>query len=194
MADHYQTGHSMIPHQGSLLIAPPGIPDPRFKQSVMLVTRNSRAGTLALCLNRHTRYTIKDVLNDTDLLSADLNIPLYWGGPVDVTSIWMLHSSEWKLDSTIPINEDWAITSNINMFYHLSDLDTPKHFRLMFGQASWAPGQLTAELRGLPPWNPNHSWLLAEDVDPEWAFEQPEDELWATCVELSGSQAVSHWL
>lgn len=193
MADHYQTGHNLNPHQGSLLIAPPGLPDPRFKKTVMLITRNSKTGTSALCINRPTQYTLKDVLSDTGLDST-LSIPMYWGGPVDVTTIWMLHSSDWKLDSTITIDDDWCMTSNINMFYHISDLDTPKYFRLMFGQASWAPGQLTAELRGLPPWNPNHSWLLAEDVGPEWAYEQPEDELWAMSAELSGSQAVSHWL
>ena len=183
----------MNPAQGGLLIAPPGLPDPRFKKTVMLITRNNKAGSLALCVNRITQYTVKDVLADTGL-NLDLNIPLYWGGPVDVTSIWMLHSSEWQLDSTMHINDDWSITSNISMFHHISDLDTPKYFRLMFGQASWAPGQLTAELRGMPPWNPNHSWLLADEITPEWLFEQPEDSLWVNCTEMSGLQAVSHWL
>lgn len=193
MADHYQTGVNFNPQQGSILISPPGLPDPRFRKTVLLITRNGKTGTQALCVNRPTNYTLNDVLTDSGITS-NINIPIYWGGPVDTTSVWMLHSSEWKLDSTMPINDEWSVTSHYSMFYHISDLDTPKHFRIMFGQASWTAGQLAAELKGLPPWNSNHSWLLAESPDPEWMFEQPEDELWINSIELSSNQAVSHWL
>lgn len=178
---------------GSLIIAPPGIPDQRFKNSVMLMSHKFRGGTVGLCINRPTEYTVKDILIDTGI-TANLNFPMYWGGPMNQTTIWMLHSAEWKIEHTMEISKNWSITSNLAMFYHLADNDVPKYFRMMFGHASWAPGQLEAELRGLPPWNPNHSWLTASEQEPEWLFECPVEDLWDITAELSGHQAVDSWL
>ena len=92
------------------------------------------------------------------------------------------------------INDDWAITSNIEMFHHLADGDCPKHFRIMFGHCSWARDQLAAELLGLAPWSHNHSWLTAQDPGPEWMFEQDLEELWDAATELSSHQAIDSWL
>jgi putative AlgH/UPF0301 family transcriptional regulator len=80
------------------------------------------------------------------------------------------------------------------MFHHLADGDYPQQFRLMMGYASWSKGQLEAELRGLAPWNPNHSWLLADSVDPEWIYEQPVEDLWLLATDLCCHQAVDTWL
>ena len=178
---------------GGLLIAPPAIPDPRFKRSVIIITHKFKGGTYGLCVNRPTNYSIRDVLTDTGI-EANFNFPIYWGGPINPTTVWMLHSSEWKMEGTVSIDHQWSITSNIGMFYHLNDLDIPKQFRMFFGQCSWAEGQLEAELRGISPWNPNHSWLLAESPDPDWLFEQSENDLWFNCTDLSSHQAVDTWL
>lgn len=178
---------------GDLLIAPPAMADGRFKQSVLLLTHCYHGGTYALCVNRPTKHTVQDVLYQTDIVSS-LNFPVYWGGPVDTTTVWMLHSIDWSIEQTVNINEQWAVTSNIEMFHHLADNDYPKHFRVMFGHCTWAQNQLRSELLGRSPWSHNNSWLTARDPGPEWLFEQELEKVWEKTTMLSSHQAVDSWL
>lgn len=181
------------PANSDLLIAPPGIPDKRFSKSVLMLTHDQNGHTHALCLNKPTRHTLQDVLLDTGI-ETPINFPIYWGGPVNPATVWMLHSAEWNSEHTIYINSDWAMTSNISMFHHLADGDCPQYFRIMFGYCTWAPGQLRAELRGQEPWSHRHSWLVAHNPGTEWVFEMPTDELWDHAAQLSGHQAIDSWL
>jgi len=178
-----------------LLIAPPSIPDPRFRKSVMMLTHSHEGGSFALCLNRPSNYVCNDIIKEIDSVrDLDINIPLYWGGPVSPSTVWMLHSAEWSLEErTVEIDEAWSMTSHESMFAHLADGDCPRQFRMVFGFCSWAPQQLEAELRGLPPWNPKHSWLVAANPGSEWIFEQPVENLWENATTLSSHQAVDRW-
>lgn len=178
-----------------LLIAPPTIPDPRFRKTVLMMTHQHEGGSFALCLNRPSKYVCTDIIKELDAVdNLELNIPLYWGGPVSPSTIWMLHSSEWQMsERTITVTDQWSMTSNEGMFQHLADGDVPRQFRLVFGFCSWAPNQLEAELRGLPPWNPKHSWLVAKNPGAEWLFEQPVENLWENATTLCSHQAVDSW-
>lgn len=179
-----------------LLISPPSIPDPRFRKTVLMLTHDHDGGSFALCLNKPSRYVCKDILQNIEALQdLDLQFPMYWGGPVSQGTVWMLHSAEWELDErTVEIDESWSMTSHESMFAHLADGDYPQQFRLMFGFCSWAPNQLIAELRGLPPWNSKHSWLVAANPGPEWIYEQPVENLWENATTLCSHQAVDSWL
>lgn len=182
-----------FPVSGDLLIAPLKIPDSRFHKSVLLLTHDHGGGSFALCVNKHTNHTLQEVLKEADIETM-IDFPLYWGGPVSPGTIWMLHSSDWAIDHTVRVNDQWSMTSHLSMFHHIADGDYPEFFRLMFGYCSWAPNQLRAELRGLAPWNPNHSWLIANGPSPEWLYEQPPEDLWINSAELSGHQAIESWL
>ena len=176
-----------------LLIAPPAIPDNRFKNTVIMLTHDHGGGSFALCLNRPTDHTLQDILTDTGI-DCDLNFPLYWGGPVSPGTVWMLHSSEWDSEHTIPVSGDWSMTSNLEMFNQLAQGNCPLHFRLTFGYCSWAPNQLQRELDGMAPWKRQHSWLVAHNPGPEWVMEQPVEDMWANATTLCGHQAVDSWL
>lgn len=167
-----------------------------------MLTHSHSAGSFALCVNKPTKYTVQDLIEqatfelDIDIdMDCELQFPLYWGGPVSPSTIWMLHSSDWTLtDTTVEINEQWSMTSNINMFYHLADGDMPREFRIMYGYCSWAPGQLECELAGREPWRPEHAWLVARNLGPEWLFNQASEDLWENATTLSAHQAVDSWL
>jgi len=177
-----------------LLIAPPNLPDPRFKEAVIIMlSTGSDQGNLGLCVNKPLDYTVNDLKLD---ISHDryLNFPIFWGGPMNRQSIWMLHSSDWSLNETVELSDSWSMTSNMEMFAALGDGFTPQQFRLFAGYCSWAPRQLEMELSGQRPWNPRHSWLVAQGVDPEWLFEQPVELVWSGSTTLSCHQAVDSWL
>lgn len=181
------------PKSSDLLIAPPHIPDPRFRKSVLMLTHDHSAGSFAICVNKVTEYTLQDISEELGI-DTGMNFPLYWGGPVNSSTVWMLHSSDWSCEQTVPVDQDWSITSNIEMFAHLADGDFPKHFRLFLGYCSWSKGQLRCELEGHPPWNHSNSWLIAKNLGPEWLFEHPVELLWENCTTLCSHQAVDSWL
>ena len=176
-----------------LLIAPPKMPDLRFRKTVLMLTHEHENGMTALCVNKPTTHTLADIAREINL-DVNINFPLYWGGPVNHGTIRMLHSNEWSIDSTLELNDQWSMTSNIAMFHHLADQDTPKFFRMMFGFCTWAPGQLEAELKGTPPWHHESSWLVAKNPGPEWLFESDPSQLWESATDLCSHQAVDSWL
>ena len=178
-----------------LLIAPPNLPDLKFRQSVLMLTHDNDRGSFALCVNKPTDYVLSDVLIDSDICIPNLpHLPIYWGGPVSPTSLWMMHSAEWATKSTVAIDDQWAMTSSEEMFHCLADGDTPKHFRIVMGYCAWAEGQLDKELNGIRPWRKEHAWLVAQNLGPEWLFEQDTENLWAAATTLCSHQAVDSWL
>lgn len=183
----------MIPelHAGDILISPPNMPDPRFKNTVLLLTHDSEDGSFALCVNRPTKHLVSELVPDLDL---QLDIPLYWGGPVSSQTVWMLHDRDWSVPNTLEVNEDWSMTSSLAMFHHLADNDRPKRFRIMYGYCSWAADQLQQELQGIRPWKRENSWLVAHGPDPEWLFDVEEDKLWPSAASLCANQAVASWM
>jgi len=175
-----------------LLIAPPELPDSTFRSAViLLMSHGTDQGSLGLCVNK----TLDLSVSNLDLGHGRyIDAPIYWGGPVSRNTLWMLHSTEWTLNETVELSDSWAMTSNMEMFAAMADGFIPNQFRLFSGYCSWAPGQLDMELAGQHPWNPRHSWLTACSMGPEWMFELPPEDLWASATTLCCHQAVDSWL
>src|SRR6056300_110424 len=117
---------SVKPVNGSLLIAPPGMVDSRFNRTAMLVTHHNKHNSWALCINRMTPHNLESLAREINLDVQNLRFPLFWGGPVQKGSVWMLHSKEWENEHTMYVNEDWRVTSNESMFHCLADGDAPR--------------------------------------------------------------------
>jgi putative transcriptional regulator len=167
--------------------------DGRFSKTVLLVTHHNHTGTFALCLNRPTKHSSK-ALSQELKLDKELPFQMHWGGPVQPSSVWMIHDHTWENEHTLYVDKKWRITSNESMFYHMADGDAPRYFRLCYGFSSWAGGQLEMELSGSGPFTKSNSWLIVKKSDPEWIFETAIDELWDKATELSGQEAISNWL
>ena len=183
-----------MPNTSDLLIAPPGMPDLRFRKSVLMITHiKTPTGPIALCLNKPTTHTLSEATRELDL-DLNLNFPLYWGGPVAPGTIWMMHSMDWQIPGTMSVGEGLGLTSSLEMFHCLADADTPKHFKLFFGFCSWNHGQLEAELKGSPPWSKQNSWLVAKNPGVDWVFETPEDHVWEQATQISAREAVNSWI
>lgn len=83
---------------GQILIAMPGMADPRFDRSVVLVCAHSAEGAMGLIVNKPL-----EELSFYGLL-GQLNIPLgpkgrdirvHFGGPVERGRGFVLHSADW---------------------------------------------------------------------------------------------------
>jgi len=182
-----------LPVRGNVLIAPPQMLDSRFEQAVILLAHRDLDGSWGLVLNRPSGTTTTELFSRANI-ECELDIELYWGGPVNPGIIWMLHDDSWSMDNTVEIEQGWSMTSNPAMFKKLKQQGFPKHWRLFYGFAGWAAEQLEGEIKGSQPWDKNHSWLWAQSLGPEWAFDIEPEQLWENSLQLSGQQAVSNWL
>jgi len=178
---------------GDLLVAPPTMPDPRFTNTVLLVTHHGRLASQALCLNKPSEYTLKDIVGPLDL-ELDQDPRLYWGGPVNPNTVWMLHDTDWATEGTVAINNQWSMTSHMQMFNRIAQGSWPQRYRIMFGHSTWSAGQLVQELEGHEPWDPDASWLVVHDPDPTWMVTSDTSHLWNGACSLCGKQAVNSWM
>jgi putative transcriptional regulator len=178
-----------------LLIAPPNIQDPRFQETVLMVISHNDTGTVALCLNGAADISTEDLaeLGQLDNTMA-MDHPIHWGGPVARESIWMLHTTEWTSSNTLEISDDVAVSSDLEMLEAVRQGETPYCFRIVNGFASWAPGQLEAELEGYGPHDKRHAWLVAPSGDLETLLDCPIEDLWTLATSLCAQSAVDSWL
>lgn len=183
----------MLLTAGDLLVAPPNMLDSRFKESVIFLAHHEDDGSWGFVLNKDLGHTTGHVFQNVGI-ECELDIPLFWGGPVSPGIIWMLHDTSWKMHNTIFINDEWAMTSHTAMFEYLAKRGEPKNWRLFAGLSAWGSDQLMFEIQGIHPWSQSHSWLVCTCPDTGWAFNQDRDLLWRNSLSLSGQQAVSQWL
>jgi putative transcriptional regulator len=178
---------------GDLILAPPNMLDPRFANTVIMITAHLTSSSFGLCMNRVTEHTINEIIEPLDIQLTE-DFELYWGGPVNPNTVWMLHSTEWRTENTMIIDDNWSITSNRDMFHKMNLEGTPQRFRVMFGHCSWDQDQLRKELEGEGPWDHDHSWLTVKRPNPDWLIDFDPTQLWNSACSLSGQQAVSAWL
>ena len=84
----------MSPQQldkGVFLVASREMTDPRFKETVILVTQHERGGALGVIINRPTEIDMADIFPGIDALQGNVMHP-YIGGPVHPMFLSVLDS------------------------------------------------------------------------------------------------------
>jgi putative transcriptional regulator len=123
------------PANGVLLVAKPGLTDPNFRETVVLVTQAADSSTVGVILNRPTPRTHEK--------TGD---PLYFGGPVMREVLVALFRSDRAPEaSAFHVLKDVYLTMHPHNIEQL--LAQPgSRYRLYAGFSGWAPGQLESEL------------------------------------------------
>ncbi len=152
---------------GKVLVAARGLPDPNFAETVVLITRQGKAGAMGLVLNRPTTLTLAEAVRDWKGISPRRDL-VFKGGPVEAGAMFALLRAPAKpADST-------HISGDLYLLATLGSLETvlataPDRLRVFVGYAGWGPGQLERELRG-------QAWHLLT-ADSEMLFSEP-GSLW----------------
>lgn len=179
---------------GCLLVAPPGMPDARFRETVIMIMSHGEEGSWGLVINRGLGYSSTEALAAAGQhFRLDPDPELYWGGPINPGVIWVLHTADWQIAATQEITDHYSVTSHRHMFDHLRRVQ-PRYSRIFSGSAVWGPDQLPAEIAGESPWTSRSSWLMCQTPDPAWLLSQPNQDLWTSAISLSAQQAVRDWL
>ncbi|RMD46616.1 MAG: YqgE/AlgH family protein [Alphaproteobacteria bacterium] len=166
---------------GKLLVAMPGMGDPRFAHSVVLLCAHGEEGAMGLIVNKPSEVAFSDLLGQLGVPVPEeaKSIRVHFGGPVELGRGFVLHSPEYRLpEGTMAVGEDFAMTATVDILRDIAAGRGPQRMLMMVGYAGWAPGQLEGEIR-------DNGWLVA-DASPELVFDLDDASKWDAAVRSLG--------
>jgi len=129
-----------------LLVARAELPDPNFKDSVVLVMNNIGSAPAGVIVNRPTKMAVSRLFPDLERL-AQLHDKVYFGGPVEFGSVWFLFRTDTPREHAIQALDGVYVSANRELLRELLGRDKPMDgLRIFIGHSGWAPGQLEAEI------------------------------------------------
>ena len=156
-----------------LLVAQGDLRDPNFADSVVLVMNNLGPAPIGLVVNRPTEIPVAHLFPDLKRL-APLPDKVYFGGPVDIESVWFLfRAAKPPPQHAIQAFGGIYLSASRVLLQQLLAREKPMDgLRIFIGHSGWAPGQLEAEIaRG--------AWTL-ERAEPDAIFKGKPEHPWPT--------------
>src|SRR4051794_20764595 len=143
----------------AFLLSMPQLTDPNFNRTVVLLCKHSDEGAFGLVVNRPLVTTGRVVVNLEPPVSADHDLQVWVGGPVEPQRSWILVGEEPDDDEMkgVRIAEALYLSTSPDLLRRLLAPAPPARARLMVGYSGWGPGQLEAELHA-------SAWLIS-DID-----------------------------
>lgn len=171
---------------GRLLVAMPGIDDPRFVQAVILVCAHDADHAMGLRIDQPAPdVDLAGVLAAMDMPAPQAGSPrpVLMGGPVERQRGFVLHSDDWMAaDASVAFGEGLALTGTREALSAMSGPGAgPRRALLALGYAGWGEGQLESELA-------DNVWLTA-DGDPELIFGVDHETKWSRALARIGVDA-----
>jgi putative transcriptional regulator len=169
------------------LVAAPGLRDPNFARSLVLMAEHKPEGSLGFVVNRPSRVTVGEVLDQVDpALRAEAerndraDATVMVGGPVQPERLWILHRAD-----SVPAEEGGvvlagalAVGGSRELLEVLVRAPAPGPFLLLLGYSGWGPLQVEREV-GAGGWIP----LPFEE---SLVFDVPLEARWDEAVKRFG--------
>ena len=168
---------------GQLLIAVPGIDDIRFNRSVVYIfSHDETEGARGLVINKPAeKLFLRDILSQLKITEGSVDQPLLLGGPDKLTSGFILHSPDYRVSATHPIDEEISLTATQDILTDIAAGKGPKEYLMALGCSSWTRGQLEDELSG-------NVWLTAP-ATKELLFHAPFEDRWHLALKNIGIES-----
>ncbi len=169
---------------GKLLLAMPGMADPRFERAVIALCAHDENGAVGIGIG-HKRAGLKfrGLLGQLGIEPGQApDVAVHHGGPVEPGRGFVLHSTDWGGQDTLQVNSEsgelCAMTGTIDVLRAIAEGRGPGRWIVALGYAGWGDGQLDEEMT-------RHGWFAA-DADPALLFDTPTDERWAAAFKGAG--------
>lgn len=144
---------------GSILISMPGMGDPRFERTVILICAHSPEGAMGLIINKPApELDFSALLDHLDIPRglAGRDIRVHLGGPVERGRGFVLHSPDYASNGgTLDVAGIYGMTATLDILQDLAQGRGPCEALLALGYAGWGPGQLEDEIA-------RNDWLTAQ--------------------------------
>ena len=171
---------------GRLLIAMPGIEDPRFERAVILMCAHSPDHAMGIAVNRPLDgLSVPDLL---DRLGVKSGIelpekPVLAGGPVERERGFVLHTDDYTApESTLTVADGISLTATRDVLEAMASAEeAPRCSILALGCAGWSPGQLEREIK-------ENVWLTC-DPDEALIFDDDHETKWTRALAKIGISA-----
>jgi putative transcriptional regulator len=163
---------------GQLLIAMPGILDPRFERSLILVCAHDSEHAMGLAVNRPVEgLTLPELLERLEIKS-NIRLPedlVLIGGPVERERGFVLHTDDYAAGYTLDVAPGLALTATREVLEAMANRSgAPRRALMALGYAGWGAGQLENEIK-------ENVWLTCEP-DEELIFGHDYQRKWAAAL------------
>ena len=166
--------------KNNFLVATEKMNDPRFEKTVIAMFENDKNGAWGLAINKPIgSIPLGKLINISDHSNVkkkdlfDVKIPIFWGGPVERHNIFILHSKEYKSETTINYN-NISISSDYKTLIEIADNKGPKKKLVIIGISSWGEGQLEGEME-------KDHWILSE-INTDLIFGKDNLKKWISAI------------
>lgn len=158
------------------IIAMPGMKDDRFARAVIYVCAHSEEGAMGLIINQAQQMLFPDLLVQLGILDEQeaIRLPppardfvIRNGGPVDRSRGFVLHTGDYKVDSSLPVSDDICLTATVDILRAISLGRGPRNALMALGYSGWGAGQLEREIA-------DNGWLTCPAI-PEFLFDSDMD-------------------
>jgi putative transcriptional regulator len=165
---------------GQLLLALPGIGDPRFEHAVIAMCVHEPDGAIGVGIDRViSGFSLHDLLIQLEIdPGAAPDAPIHHGGPVDPQRGFVLHSPDWRGEDTIDVSSRLALTTTLDVLRAIGADEGPDKWLVALGYAGWGAGQLDEEMH-------RHGWLTIPAND-ELLFETEVGNRWPQSFATAG--------
>lgn len=167
---------------GKLLVAMPGIGDPRFDKSVIVMCAHDAEHAMGVVINKpKDDLTLSEVLGHLGLNAGGETAAraVLDGGPVRPDRGFVLHSEDFAAgEATQSIAPGVRLTATRDVLEAVAGAHAPSSFALALGCASWGAGQLENELR-------HNAWLVV-DLNNAIVFDMTHEDKWERAIKSLG--------
>ena len=165
---------------GQMLLALPGIGDPRFERAVIAMCAHDDNGALGIGIGRLApRIGFHALLEQFDIAPGVApDRPVHLGGPVEPQRGFVIHGLDWGGQDTIQVGDRWGLTGTIDILRAIAEGRGPTNWIAALGYAGWSEGQLDAELT-------RHGWFTTPASD-ELLYTVPVEQRWSAAFASAG--------
>ncbi|MDX1635561.1 MAG: YqgE/AlgH family protein [Marinobacter sp.] len=176
--------------RGQFLLATPFLEDPRFHGGVIYLCEHNEDGALGVMINRPLDISLGEILEQLDMDGAELEEPVFEGGPVQPERGFVLHPPGRTWVNTAAVADGVMLTTSRDILQAIGEDAGPEHFRVALGYAGWGEGQLEGELA-------SNAWLTCP-ATPDLLFKTEWSQLHGAVLRRLGinlnqlSETVGH--
>ena len=169
---------------GKLLLAMPGMSDPRFERAVIAMCVHDENGAVGIGIgHKRAGLRFRTLLKQLEIDPGKApDCAVHHGGPVEPGRGFILHSTDWGGQDTLQVNGPsgaiFAMTGTIDVLKAIAEGRGPAQWIAALGYAGWEEGQLDEEMT-------RHGWFAADGCG-EILFDMPTDERWAAAFKAAG--------
>lgn len=168
---------------GKLLVATPFLQESKFTHSVIYICGHDDQGAIGLIINKYIPNLNFKGLLDQLHLNVDLelgvkNFEVHYGGPIEVTRGFVLHTKDFMLDSSVAVNDQMAITSTLEILRALAQGGGPENYLICLGYTGWTAGQLESEIQ-------ENDWMIVDGTE-DLIFHTIPPAKWRTSMAAIG--------